>query len=70
MDGLKICRAKRGLTQAELADALHVRQSTVGSEMCIRDRWETNGSYPRADMLPEIAAALSCTIDDLYKAPA
>ena len=63
MDGLKICRAKRGLTQAELADALHVRQSTVAM-------WETNGSYPRADMLPEIAAALSCSIDDLYKAPA
>ena len=46
MDGLKICRAKRGLTQAELADALHVRQSTVAM-------WETNGSYPRADMLPD-----------------
>ena len=59
MDGIKICRAKRGLTQAELASA----QSTVAM-------WETSGSYPRADMLPAIAAALSCTIDDLYNVPA
>ena len=64
MDGIKICRAKRGLTQAELASALHVGQSTVGA------RWETSGAYPRADMLPAIAAALSCTIDDLYNVPA
>lgn len=63
MDGIKICRAKHGLTQAELASALHVGQSTVAM-------WETSGSYPRADMLPAIAAALSCTIDDLYNVPA
>ena len=63
MDGIKICRAKRGLTQAELASALHALHSTVA--MC-----ETSGAYPRADMLPAIAAALSCTIDDLFYVPA
>ena len=62
MDGIKICRAKRGLTQAELASALHVGQSTVAM-------WETRGSYPRPEMLPAISAALSCTIADLYNVP-
>lgn len=46
-----------------LAEQLGVKQTTVAM-------WETNGSYPRAEMLPAIAAALGCTIDALYGASA
>jgi len=30
-------------------------------------KWESGEAMPRADKLPEIAKALDCTIDDLFK---
>lgn len=63
MEGIKIYRQKKGITQMTLAEQLGVKQTTVAM-------WETNGSYPRAEMLPAIAAALGCTIDALYGASA
>lgn len=59
MKGLKVCRAKAGFTQVELALQLGVNQSTVAD-------WETGKKYPTGDKLPIIAKALNCTIDELY----
>ena len=59
MKGLKAMRTKAKLTQAELAFMLGVKQTTVAM-------WETDASYPRAELLPTIAKALNCTIDELY----
>ena len=47
------------MTQAELAGQLGVNPSSVA-------KWETEKSYPRADLLPRIAQLLGCTIDELY----
>ena len=47
------------MTQAQLAAILGLEVSTV-------TKWETGDSYPRAEMLPEIARVLECTIDALY----
>lgn len=59
MNGLKIMRKRAKLTQAELARELGVKQTTVAM-------WESATSYPRASLLPIIASALNCTIDELY----
>lgn len=63
LEGIKIYRQKNGITQAALANILGVKQTTVAM-------WETNGSYPRAEMLPAIAKTLGCSIDALYDASA
>lgn len=64
MNGLKAMRLKAELTQTELAVKLGVKQTTVAM-------WEIGASYPRAELLPIIAKALNCTIDELYaKQPA
>lgn len=59
MKGLKAMRIRAKLTQSELALKLGVKQTTVAM-------WETDASYPRAELLPLIARELGCTIDDLY----
>lgn len=63
MDGLATCRKAAGLTQAALATILGVSQAAVAA-------WESGAKLPSAHKLPAIAAALSCTIDDLYNVPA
>ena len=63
MNGLEARRKAAGLTQVTLAQALGVSQSSIAA-------WEAGSYYPTADKLPASAAALGCTIDDLYKAPA
>lgn len=63
MNGLEARRKAAGLTQAALAHVIGVSQSSIAS-------WEAGAYYPTADKLPAIAAALSCTIDDLYNVPA
>lgn len=63
VDGLEARRKAAGLTQAALAHVIGVSQTSIAA-------WEAGGSYPKADKLPAIAAALSCTIDDLYNVPA
>lgn len=59
MKSIKTRREGIGLTQAQFADSLNVSRATVAM-------WETEKSYPRADLLPKIAQILGCTIDDLY----
>lgn len=59
MQGIAILRKAAGLKQADLADEVGVCRSAVAM-------WETDAHYPPASKLPAIAAALSCTIDDLF----
>lgn len=53
-------RIKKGMTQEELSDVLHIARPTV---TC----WETGVNSPRADMLLKIASVLSCSVDDLLR---
>lgn len=57
---IKELRKDAGLTQVQLADALGVSQSTVAA-------WESGEKYPRASILPALATALGCTVNDLYR---
>ncbi len=59
MKGLPSARKAAGMTQAEFAAIIGVDRSTV-------TKWERGSAYPSSDKLPEIAAALGCTIDDLF----
>ena len=57
---IKLFRERLGISQAVLAEKLNVSQSTVAM-------WETGDNVPKTNMLPELAKALDCTIDDLFK---
>lgn len=59
MDGIRIQREKRGLTQDDLAKRSGVDRSTVA-------KWESSGGYPRCEKLPKLAEILGCTIDELF----
>ena len=61
LEGLAPRRKACGLTQEALAAALGVPRATVAS-------WEAGFGWPSARILPEIAGALLCSIDDLYRA--
>lgn len=54
----KVLRKKANLTQAQIAEALNIGQSTVSM-------WESGENLPRADKLPQLARLLNCTVDDL-----
>lgn len=56
---VKELRIAAGLRQTDLAEKLHVSQSTVCS-------WEIGSSMPQAALLPKLADALGCSIDALY----
>lgn len=58
MRALKRFRLKRGLTQEELADILHVNRTTV-------TLWENGTNKPRANMLVKLSKVLRCKVDDL-----
>lgn len=60
MNNIKELRLKNKITQKSLARSLSVGQSTVAM-------WESGANMPRADKLPKLAAALGCTINDLFK---
>jgi len=60
---IKDLREKSGLTQKQLGNLLGLGQSAVSM-------WEAGERMPRADMLPELARILGCTIDDLFDRPA
>lgn len=51
-------RKSRGLTQDELAEALHVSRTAVS-------KWESGRGYPSIDSIKEISRYFSVTIDDL-----
>lgn len=59
MKALKELRRAAGLSQRELADALGVSYTAV-------NKWELGRSWPAAPMLPRLASALGCSIDELY----
>ena len=52
MHALKRLRLKRGLTQEELADILHVNRTTV-------TLWENGTNKPRANMLVKLSKVLA-----------
>lgn len=57
---IKELRQAQGLTQAELAFRLDLKSpSTV-------TMWENGDRRPPSTLLPSIAHALHCTIEDLY----
>ena len=62
INGIKPKRIEAGLSQKQLAEILQVTQAAVAN-------WEPGTAYPRAAQLPELAAALHCTIDELYQPP-
>lgn len=61
MNALVERRKAAGLSQSELAEKLGVGRSAV-------TMWETTRSRPNVDMLPAIATALGCSIDELFSA--
>lgn len=62
MERIRDLRTARGMTLMELAAAVGVTHVSVL-------QWERPGCYPNAAKLPAIAAALGCTVDELF-APA
>ena len=57
---IKALRTERGLTQSQLAHMLGLKsQSTVAM-------WEKEIRRPHSTILPALADALGCTIDELY----
>ncbi len=59
MKTIKRYREARGIKQVELAAHFGVAQPTVV-------KWESDGAYPPSRVMPELAAFLGCTIDELY----
>ena len=56
---IKTLRMANGSTQKELAKAVGVDPSAVS-------QWETGVNSPRVNKLPKIAAALGCTVPELF----
>lgn len=52
-------RVGKNMTQTELAKCVGVGQTAVAN-------WESGVAKPKTNMLPALAAALGCTIDELY----
>ena len=53
-------RKAAGLTQSQFAEKIGVSQATVAE-------WERGDYFPSAQRLPAIAAALGCTLEDLFR---
>jgi transcriptional regulator with XRE-family HTH domain len=60
MNAISRLRKKQGLSQVQLAKKLNVTQGAVS-------QWEMGLSNPKSEILPELAKALNCTIDELFK---
>ncbi|MBQ8402839.1 MAG: helix-turn-helix transcriptional regulator [Clostridia bacterium] len=56
---IAVYRKNKGLTQSELGELLGVTNQAVS-------KWESEVCMPDVMLLPEIAKALSVTLDDLY----
>lgn len=61
MPTLEEIRKSKGYTQAALAEALGVDQSTV----CL---WEKGKTCPRAEIAYRLAELLGCTLDEVFQA--
>ena len=59
MKTIKRRREALGIKQADMAAQLGVSQPTVAN-------WESEDGYPPSRVMPELAAFLGCTIDELY----
>ena len=59
MSQIAVRRQALGLTQRQLAERLDVSRSAVAM-------WECEKSVPSLALLPRLAAALGCAIEDLY----
>ena len=57
---IKLLREAVNLTQVQMADSLGVLSTTVSN-------WETGVALPKPAILPQLAEALNCTIDELYE---
>lgn len=57
---IRQCRKINGLTQADLANKLHVSRKTISG-------WETGRSYPDTDSLIELCNIFSISTDDLLR---
>ena len=60
MNAIVKLRRKQGLSQAQLAEKLNITQGAVS-------QWEMGLSKPKSEILPELAKALDCTIDELFE---
>ena len=60
MNGIAVARMRAGMKQQDLADALHIDRSTVA-------KWETGAAFPTGKKLPDVAKALSCEIEELFR---
>ena len=60
MLAIKEKRISTGMSQTIFAKLIGEKLSTVAM-------WETGKNTPRADKLPKLAAALNCSIDDLFR---
>lgn len=56
---IKQIREKLGISQAQLATTMSVNQTAVS-------QWERGTALPACDKLPALAAALNCSIDELF----
>lgn len=59
MNNIQDLRQRKGLSQAELAQRVGVDPSAVS-------KWESAGIYPKSTLLPKIADALDCKIDEIF----
>lgn len=57
---IKELRLQRNITQAEFAALLGSKQNTIS-------QWESGTRHPSSSVLPRLADALGCTIDELYE---
>ena len=60
MNNIKEMRLLAGVTQDYIAQKVGVDRTAVA-------HWESGVCMPRADKLPALAAALGCTVDELFK---
>ena len=61
-DALRLRRLSRGLTAAEVAEAVGVGKSTV-------TRWEVEEGAPPAGMVMRLAALMECSLVDFSRPP-
>lgn len=59
MENIRKLRESKNMTQTQVAEKMSVDQTTVA-------KWEQDGMYPRASLLPALADLFDCSIDELY----
>ena len=60
--GLKACRKRAWISQEELAKITGISRQSIA-------QWEQLRFWPSAFMLPKLANALRCSIEELYLGP-